>query len=217
MLNGDDRFRDVVHIVARCHARDEITVQAVGGGQATLKGRIHCTGLHGVGDVDVRDLDPSGTRRLDPNGDVHGTVPVFWDVIVEGIHQRWCLLDDFTNRRVVAGDHGGLVEEDVGLPIVGTIAAHVQHRPVGIALLVLENEFIDARRNVTVRAGEEDGIAEGVAGGFRRKTGFLVVGGIQPRAAVVVGNNDVKGGTCGNICGPRRANFADLGTGVEVR
>ena len=217
MLNGDDRFGDVVHIVARCHTRDEITVQAVGRGQATLKGRIHRTGLHGVRDVDVGDLDPSGTRRLDCNGDVHRAVPVFGDVIVEGIHQRWCLLDDFTNRRVVAGDHGRLVEEDLGLPVVGAIAAHVQHWPVGVALLVLKNELINARRNVTVCAGEEDGIAEGVAGGFRRKTGFLVVRGIQPRAAVVVGNNDVKGGTCGDICCPGRANFADLGTGVEVR
>ena len=59
VVNEHRGLGNVINVITRSHTGDEIAVHAIRRGTTSLKGGVKCTGLHGVGHVDVGHLDPS--------------------------------------------------------------------------------------------------------------------------------------------------------------
>ena len=216
MLNGDDGLGHVIDFVAWSDACDEIPVQPVGCCKAAFKGGAYRSSLHGVRDVNVGNFHAARTCSLDSDGDVNHAVSVFGDVVVKGVHQGGCCLDHCAYGRIVGGDDRGLIEEDIGFPVIGTIASNVQHGTVRITFLILENKPINRRCSPIVGGRHEESVAKRVSCGIGGKTGFLIVVGVQPRAAVIVGDHHLQGCACWHVCRPLGADLSNLGAGVEV-
>ena len=87
-------------------------------------------------------------------------------MVVEGVHEGWGALDDLTDRRVIGGDDGRLVEENIGFPIVRPVTANVEHGPVRVTFLVFQNKAVEFGRLGGVVGSHHHGIAERVSSGF---------------------------------------------------
>ena len=105
MFNGDDGLCNMVDVVSGSDTGDEIPVQTIGRSEATLEGGTNRSGLHGVGNVNVRNLHSTGAGCFDGNWNLNHAVAVFGNVVVERIDQGWSLLHDGTNRGVIRSDN----------------------------------------------------------------------------------------------------------------